>query len=197
MSAINIGGGRAGGVGISMFPSGALLSGRLNQWAGQIRSFEPVLQQIVREVVQPRIGQNFGGQTAAGENWAPLSENTPFMPYREAHNAAGSPPLDVTGRLKRVAQQQNIWAFDNRAGIAFVRDMPGAEYGEAQQQGFYNQGLQGGMGQVPARPFIVVNDEDIERGANIFDNWVSENFNRTVGYVADGETVGSIVSGGA
>lgn len=191
MSALNIGGGRAGG--ISMFPSGSALASSLTRWSGDIRSFEPVLRRIVKEVVKPRIEENFIKETEAGDKkWDKLAEITPFIGYRQMHNAADNPILDVTGKLKRVALQDNIWTFDNRAGVAFVRDLPGAEYGRAQQHGAPNYGLSGGLADIPARPFIIIRREDIDRAEEIVKAWVAENFTKRV---AGGVTVGSLVGG--
>ena len=192
---LNIGGGRSGGFGITMLPGGGLLAGQLKQFAGEVKSFRPILEEIRNEVVIPAIRENFATESGAGETWAKLAPDTEFMPYRAERGAGDNPILDVTGKLKRVAAQKNIWLFDGQAGTMFVKQLPGAEYGEIQQQGGPNYGLKGDLSNIPPRPFIIINQQHVEKAEEIFSNWVSEKFNKVVGYVAEGRTVGSIVSG--
>lgn len=162
-----------------MLPSAAELQGAFNQSIGEIRGFEASktsgpLQRSVDEVIRPAIRSSFASQAEAGVvNWTPLAEQTPFMPYRQMHNAAGNPILDVTGKLKRVAQQKNIWQFDGTRGVAFVPSVP-VHYAEVHQHGANNYGLKGGLRPIPARPFISVTDTHIAEMEIIFGEWMMD-----------------------
>jgi phage gpG-like protein len=176
-------GGASRGFGVFMFPSANFLQGALNSWSGEMRSFREPLNQSVREVVIPRVRDNFASESEAGNPWVPLAEATPFMPYRVAHGMEGRSDsiLKVTGRLQRAVTSVGIWRFDGIGGMAFVSEIGSAPYAEVHQQGAVNRGLKGGLSNIPARPFLSVNQEDVDRMETIFQDWVSDSFGKTVG----------------
>lgn len=161
----------------------------LNRWSGDIRSVKPQLERAVDEVIRPRIRLNFANQEAAGNAWEPLSSETKFWSYRASRNAGGNPTLDVTGKLKRVAQQKNVWDFrgSGQAGAVYASMPASAFYGTYHQMGFYNQ--KAGR-DVPAREFIIINEADVRKISDMFDNWVAESFGKTIGRKGERITVG-------
>lgn len=168
----------------------------LNRWSGDIRSVKPQLERAVDEIIRPRIRLNFANQEAAGNEWESLSESTPFWSYRASRNAGGNPTLDVTGNLKRTATQKNVWDFrgSGQGGIVYASMPSNAFYGTYHQAGFYNQRVNK---DVPAREFIIINEADVRKIADMFDSWVAESFDKTIGRKGERITVGESVNVGA
>lgn len=159
----------------------------LSRYAGDIRSVKPALEKAVEEVIRPSIWLSFENQEeTGGSGWEDMEQQTPFWPYRNPKHPWYSggkqygPLLDVTGKLRRVTQQKNIWTFDGQAGTAIVHDLPGAEYGRWQDIGFYNFLANR---DVPARPFMTIGEQEIKDIEMIFMDYINMRFANVVGKV--------------
>jgi phage gpG-like protein len=185
-------------------PSLGILARDVNKLGMDIRSFKEPLKRAIREVMIPSFRQNFDQEGRPA--WEPMSEAT--MMIREREGTSG-PLLNKTGKLKRVAQQQNIWTVTPES--ASIRDLPAnVWYGKMHQEGFGGMGrrvkaelkrgvslgeatrraaekldreiLSGsghttsGRGAInlPARPFIVFQEEDMDAVYEVFQRWLEE-----------------------
>ncbi len=158
----------------------ALLARQLTNFAGDLRSVRPALERAVDEVVIPRIQLNIEEDTAAGEDWADIRDITFNMPYRRNHHSNQfGPLLEVGGTLRNAVTAKERWTFTgsgDEAG-AFASYPPFVPYAQAQQEGFTSP-ITGGP--VPARPYAVINEQDQDDIEQIFDDWIAEQFGKTV-----------------
>ena len=119
-------------------------------------SFEEPLTRAVERVVAPSIAQNFevGGRPA----WAPLEAGT-------LDQTTGGSVLIRTGLLRDTASDPQTFTIDGES--ARIEDLGAAWYGEIHDNG-------DGFGVIPARPFLLFQEEDIDAIAEIFEEWVQE-----------------------
>jgi phage gpG-like protein len=168
-------------------PSVGISARKLDKLGIDIRSFREPLKRSIREVMVPSIRQNFdsGGRPA----WVPLHDFTVKKKKGDAR------PLIRTGSLRRVATQMNIWTIDTEK--AMVTDLPQSVwYGKVHQAGYEgNAGGastkqlvntatgaiieiedegEAGSGAIPARPFIVMQNEDVNNIDRVFTDWLGE-----------------------
>lgn len=188
-------GGVAGNAGfsITMLPNAAHLAGNITRFAGDIRSVEEPLKKARDEVLIPRIRDNFADETAAGTPWRDWSENTPFMPYHTSFGPANS-ILDVTGTLFREATSPGIWTIRNQEGEAYVSgsSFQRAPYARFMQEGAPNNtSPHGNPAPIPPRPFIIINDKDLDDIDTIFKDWLEDRFTKRVA----GGMVGGLAGG--
>jgi phage gpG-like protein len=155
-------------------PSPAILAAGYFDFGISLRSYREPLKRSVQKVVAPSIKHNFevGGRPA----WLPLAEYTQEARAREGYGSA-RPILVRTGKLKRVAGQLNIWTIESDK--AFVSQLPGADYGIVHQGGGGAgafKGMAGDLisGEVPARPFLLIQDDDVDRIETVFLDWARE-----------------------
>jgi phage gpG-like protein len=172
---------------MSFEPSIGISAKKLDKLGLDIRSFREPLRRSVKQVMAPSIRMNFdvGGRPP----WEPLQQNTI---NRKKGNAS---ILIRTGALRRVAGQLNIWTITNN--MALVADLPQSVwYGKVHQAGFgggatkqvvrvkniatglYTEfeesNAEGGSGAIPARPFIVLQPEDVTKIEMVFAEWLDE-----------------------
>lgn len=149
-------------------PSIAVAAGRIDRMQGAIDSFREPLKRAVKEIIAPSIRKNFdvGGRPS----WEPLTE---FTIQRRAEDGYGAGPiLERTGRLRHQASQPSIWRYTDTS--AAILDLPSSIwYGKLHQSGFTDS-LRGT--EVPARPFIMLQDEDIRGVEKLFAEWIEERF---------------------
>lgn len=139
-----------------------ILAGELEDFATYgIRSFREPLTKSVREVVIPSIRKNFAAE--GRPLWAPLAPATVID-----RKGASGPILDRTGRLLKVATQFNIWSYTRDSATITGIDSR-VKYGK------YHQG---GTRKMPARPFVVLQDEDEEQIERIFYVWLDARMRR-------------------
>jgi phage gpG-like protein len=139
-----------------------------------------------------------------------MAEATEMLREREG---TSGPLLNRSGKLRRVAQQQNIWTVTQES--ASIRDLPQKVwYGKVHQEGMGGMGRRikqeiaraskqgirlspgqaaaaaqrsldkdllsgkaGGGGSavnIPARPFIAFQDEDMDAVYQVFQDWLEE-----------------------
>lgn len=177
-------------------PSIGIAAARVNDLAGKIKSFREPLLISIREVMVPSIRRNFdqGGRPA----WEPLSSST--LKIRKYYGIDSSKILVRSGALRRVASQINIWTVT--ATTAMILDLPQKVwYGKIQQAGassadighllakhgnlsaalqakaadlktIKDAGGEGEAGAIPAREFILFQEEDIEAIHAVFGAWL-------------------------
>jgi len=188
-------------------PSIGILARDVDKLGIDIRSFREPLTRAIKQVMIPSFRQNF--EEEGRPAWEPLSEATEMLREREG---TSGPILRRSGKLKRVAQQLNIWSITTES--ATIRDLPPRVwYGKVHQAGVGGMGRQvkaeiakaakrgerispgeagkramkqldkkllagsGGRGSsvnIPARPFIVFQDEDMDGVYEVFQRWLEE-----------------------
>lgn len=161
---------QAGGLGftVTMIPTAAILVRDFDKLGLDIRSFRVPLERSVREVLAPSLRRNFdvGGRPNA---WAELSGYTILQ--REQQGYEPFAPLVRTGRLQRVAGQLNLWTINGPAGEAYISSLPQrAWYGAIQHMGFVG----GNDAVTPARPWALIQAEDIDGVEEVFETWLDE-----------------------
>jgi phage gpG-like protein len=126
--------------------------------AGSIKSFKEPLEDSIREVASPSIGTNFdvGGRPP----WEPLEAQS------IERGANESRPLIRSGQLMQVAQQLNIWTTTRTE--TSVQGLPGRVY--------YGEIHEGGSDFIPARPFMMLQEEDADKIREVFARWIERRF---------------------
>lgn len=146
--------GTRGGTNASWHPSLAILAADVDKLGADIRSFRVPLKKSIQEVVAPSVSKNFdvGGRPA----WEPLSDTT-------IDRWGPHPILNLTGKLKRVSRQLNIWTITRTDAYVSGLDsrIPYAKYHQV------------GTQFIPARVFFMLQTDDMDKIAEIFDEWVS------------------------
>jgi phage gpG-like protein len=125
-----------------------------------IRSMREPLKRSIQQVIAPSFGQNFVSM-GRPEGWQQLSDATLMNKTRYNY------PDDIlvrTGLLRKTIQQLNIWTISRTE--ATIQGLPDKiAYGVYHQTGTTN---------MPARPFAVLQDEDIDKIQEIFADWMLE-----------------------
>lgn len=156
------------GIEFEFRPSIGLSARRVDTFGLQIKSFREPLKRSIQQVLAPSFRKNFeaGGRPT---KWQPLAEPTVQL------RGSAHPVLVRTGLLKQTIQQFNIWTVDRTK--AALLDLPQKIwYGKIHQAG-YGYGGRGGQVRaagIPARPFVMVQDEDYEAIDRVFDRWFAE-----------------------
>lgn len=161
-------------------PSVGILARKVEKFGLDIRSFREPLRRAVQRVIIPSIRTNFdsGGRPA----WPELAAGT------ISQKNGNSSPLIRTGALRRTMGYLNIWNIDSEK--AMITDLPQSVwYGKVHQAGhggvtttFVRNVSSGAMtaitegaeGGIPARPFVMVQPEDIDNIERVFDEWLAE-----------------------
>jgi phage gpG-like protein len=157
-----------------------------------IRSFREPLKRSIQQVIAPSIGQNFVSH-GRPEAWHPYAEATINMKANDPKNKFG--PDDIlrrSGLLWKTMQQFNIWTVTTTQ--AAILQLPEKIwYGALHQAGFGISAADvtpskgaflspdelrnlGGAGtiNIPARPFVMFQTQDIDRIQEVFANWLQE-----------------------
>ncbi len=116
------------------------------------------LKKSVKDVVIPSIKNNF---TSGGRpTWSPLAA---YTVEKKGHGT----PLREDGGLRRNAGFLKSWTIvDGEAGMDGMED-----YAGYQNVGFYNVQFNT---DVPARPFALFQEQDVEDIIEVFDEWIEE-----------------------
>ncbi len=167
-------------------PSMGIMARKVDKLGLDIRSFKEPLKRSIRQVMIPSIAQNFtvGGRPP----WYPLEDST-------VNKKGSEKPLVTTGKLARNMTYMSIWHIDREK--AFIADLPQRIwYGKVHQAGArFNipaTGFKivhvsylgttlgrpdkggGNVGEIPARPFVTVQQQDIEEIERVFELWLNE-----------------------
>lgn len=159
-----LGGNAPGGVGfsVSIVPTPFLLVRDFENLGVDVRSYREPLRRSVKQVLSPSIRTNF--EVGGRPTWEPLAQATQERKVME--NARSFMPLIRTGSLQRVAGQLNLWTITREA--ASIEQLPQRVwYGAVHQSG--DEGSN-----IPARPWAVIQEEDMNEVEEIFFLWIEE-----------------------
>jgi len=161
-------------------PSIGIMARKYDKLGASIKSFRVPLKRAVQEVVIPSIQVNF--HKSGRPRWPDLAEST----WRQ--KGSGEKALIRTGALMRRMAQVGIWQIDTEK--AMITHMPedvwyGAlhQAGHGTYEGFFDPVKRatvniGGEGALPARPFVMLQSEDLPKIDLIFVEWVNERVQR-------------------
>jgi phage gpG-like protein len=165
-----------------------------------IRSFRVPLTRAIQKVIAPSFGENFvaGGRP---DSWEALSEETISRKRRLGYDDT---ILVRTGLLQRTIQQLNIWSMSTtNATIKGLPDKIGYGvvhqdgYSSGGSFGAFKSSMQKsdpgismheilsavqakgasasvGVAEIPARPFVVLQEEDYPKVDRVFADWMDE-----------------------
>lgn len=173
-------------------PSVGILARKVDKLGLDIRSFREPLKRVVKQVMIPSIRKNF--DSGGRPEWEELSLGT------VEQKGGDDRPLIRTGALRRQMGYINTWTIDREK--AMIVDLPQKVwYGKVHQAGgsfsFRTSGASqnlaaiksalsfsskfsgtessfGGSGEIPARPFVVVQEEDLVKMDRVFNEWLGE-----------------------
>jgi phage gpG-like protein len=158
----------------------------MTSFSGSLRSVEEPFKIAIEDVIVPRVQMNIDEKTEAGtNNWEPLNRYTHQFPYRREYGP-GAGALEVTGALYSAITVKERWkivgqGINAAAHATYPSFLP---YAAPHEYGFVSP-ITGGW--VPARPYFIINEQDISDIETIFLDWMNGQFGKTV---ATGEVVG-------
>lgn len=151
---------------LTFTPSLRIVAARIDKLGLDIRSFRVPLKRCVKDVIIPSIQQNF--EVGGRPTWAPYADVT-----TEIHQEMGEDLGDMlvkSGKLKQTMSYQNLWTITKDE--ASLDDLPpNVWYGKIHQAGY---GGKGGKGSIPARPFVMLQEDDEQKIVDVFDKWLVE-----------------------
>jgi phage gpG-like protein len=166
-------------------PSIGIVAKNVAKLGLDIRSFREPLKRVIQQVMAPSFKANFDAE-GRPDPWEPLSDAT--LEIMSNMNVQSQGILNRTGRLKRTIQQFNIWTVTTTA--ASIQSLPQSIwYGYLHQGGATIDTSRGGgqIGQVvhgvkvvgdtidlPARPFVMIQDQDYDGIEKVFSKWFDE-----------------------
>lgn len=154
------------------FPKPEIIATYFDDLGIYVRSYREPLTRAVKKVVIPSIQENFtsGGRP---ETWAPLAEVT--WKKRERKSQFDG-PLIAKKRLQAQAKMFTAWTINKEEATtkSFSNFNGGkAWYGDLHQEGFIT-----GNAEIPARPFMMIQEEDILDIEIVFYEWLGEQTKR-------------------
>lgn len=151
-------------IGQDFWPQVEIIQNDMNRLGNVFKDFRVPLNKSLREVIIPSIQQNF---LAEGRPpWEPLTAGT------IENRGSSHPILRVTGLLRRRATQLNMWVID-KTELRPLAIGPLVSYGMF---------IQGGTRFMPARPYVLLQDEDVSKIEQIFDDWIVEQVREVGGF---------------
>lgn len=177
-------------------PSVGIIARDIDKLGIDIRSFREPLKRAVQQVVIPSIQQNF--ESEGRPAWEPYASST--VEVREKLGQPVGDLLNKTGALKRTMGYLNLWTIN--ANAAILLDIP-LWYGKIQHEGNdtsmasavktkggaqafadlqnrirrsmqTGQAMGSSAGAIPARPFVMVQAEDVVAINEVFALWLQE-----------------------
>jgi phage gpG-like protein len=145
--------------GFEFKPSLGIVAKRMSVLAAELEDLHEPLTRAISQVMTVSILENFvsGGRPS----WEPLAPTTLSRREREG---TGDMILVQTSSLADVASSESVWSVGKTS--ATIKDLP--------EKVWYGKVHQGGSGEIPARPFAVFQDEDIDAIEIIFAEWIEE-----------------------
>lgn len=125
-----------------------------------IRSMREPLKRSIQKIIAPSFAENFAAQ-GRPEGWQELSSATLLNKARYNYP---DQILVRTGLLKKTIQQLNIWTISRTE--ATIQALP--------DKVAYGSLLQSGTRNMPARPFAVLQDSDLDKIQEVFADWMLE-----------------------
>jgi phage gpG-like protein len=162
---------------IDFEPSVGIMARKIEKFGADIRSFRVPLTRAVREVMIPSIQMNF--MKSGRPRWADLSEAT----WKQKSGKI----LVESGKLQQGMKSFGLWHIDTEK--ALIPSLPQSIwYGNLHQAGYgsaemfhdpvTNETVNVGGSGAPARPFVVIQEEDGVKIDEIFNLWVGERIAR-------------------
>lgn len=186
---------------LTFSPSVGIIARDIDKLGMDIRSFREPLKRAVQKVIIPSILQNF--EEEGRPSWSPYSPAT--IEIRENMGDPVNKLLNKTGALETQMSRYNIWTVNNNAAI--LLDIP-LWYGNLQQSGYGNSmgasikktgsaaksfkdlnarlratiksggTVRSADFNIPARPFVMLQEEDLPAIENVFAEWLQERVDR-------------------
>lgn len=189
---------------ITFEPTLGITARRIDKLGMDIRSFREPLRRSIKEVVAPSIVKNF--DSSGRPTWEPFAEATPTIQERiQGYNS--HPLLIRSGLLRSTMGQLNIWTINTDSAI--LTGVPESIwYAKVQQAGYSGSGKKrgpkgknlqekkaqlkslvgsagttnAGANPIPARPFVMLQEEDVKNIGRVFEKWLGERIDRTWGH---------------
>ena len=188
---------------LTFSPSVGIIARDIDKLGMDIRSFREPLKRAVQQVIIPSIQRNFDEEGRPA--WAPYAEAT--IDIREKMGEPVGNLLDKTGALRQVMSHVNIWTINNNAAILLDLPQ-NVWYGKVHQGGYgstmggrikktgsagaaFNSlqksianaiktgtTIRTGDFTIPARPFIMIQEEDVPNIQRVFEEWLEERIER-------------------
>jgi phage gpG-like protein len=192
--------GRRLGIDIDIHPSPVILAAELTAISVEFKDYREPLTNSIKNVMMPSIRKNFdvGGRPS----WAPLSAATLSRRAYEGSGITGR-ILSRTAALRRRAASFGVWKVNNdEAHVGSLGSGGGGvPWAKLHQEGFEGSGgpigrivrrgvpqlpsatlragdevVEGYAGDIPARPFLVIQPEDEDKIAREFHKWTAVAF---------------------
>lgn len=192
-SRITLGSGVHADSGLMMFdfrPSVGIVAKELYDYAGEFSSFAAPLRKCVQEVMSPSIIKNFDAEGRPNA-WEPLSPDTVARKQargadlRILHATRGARSLWYTAsRLARWKITPNYAVFNNMPPSKWYGALhqSGASASATKTSGTLEEriargiaegpGARFGSWELPARPFVMFQQEDLPKIEEVFDDWL-------------------------
>lgn len=171
-------------------PSIGILARDIDKLGLDIRSFREPLTRAIKQVMIPSIRKNFT-QGGRPEPWEPLADYTQELRYAQGYSPVG-PILVRSGSLMRNMGFLSMWTVTQN--FATIKDLPQRIwYGKVQQSGIggfaalvskHGGDIGKAISQVdehrsravniPARPFVLIQEGDANDIQKVFDVWLGE-----------------------
>ena len=181
---------------VSIEPRPGILADEIRTLGADIRSFRVPFERSIKEVLIPSFRTNF--DVEGRPKWAPLTRAT--MRWRKYK---GKPILEQTGLLKRTFATTQRWrkVWTIRPEEAFIdfgnlptdtnrlsgaslryyaqaleRGSTGSVGTQAEREAVSQLGATYGVdgGELPARPYLIIQDEDEDKIRDIFQEYVAD-----------------------
>jgi phage gpG-like protein len=182
-------------------PSVLITAGKIDRFAGAISSFKEPLTQAITEVMIPSFRANFA-ESGRPDKWEPLAEGTLDIRRRMGGDQSPLPLVKTGALMMAATSidpwkigdaaaiftdlPENVWygkihqgGYEGRSMKALARKMGGSNNAlnhiiKQQQIAMATGGTisGGGVPTIPARPFILFQDEDEDDITEIFIDWV-------------------------
>lgn len=139
-------------IGDGFYPSVQATVADINKLSRNLHNFTEPLTISLEEVIIPSIRENFNAE--GRPSWAQLAENT-VKARKSSH-----PILHVTGTLEDAVTSRSSWRVTpSEVSLASL----GVSYAAFHQ---------GGTSKMPARQFVAIQSEDVEKITEIFNVWL-------------------------
>jgi phage gpG-like protein len=148
-------------------PSIAITTAHIAALAEGLDDFKEPLKECIEKVVIPSIRANFdaGGRPT----WAPYAQSTLDF-HKMLGEAVSDAMLVKTGSLRDTMDSSSIWTITKEE--AYIADLPAEIWYGKVHQGGYGGGSNNGP--IPARPFVLLQDSDLEAIDDVFAKWLDK-----------------------
>jgi phage gpG-like protein len=168
---LQAGNSKEGLISVAIKPLPVIIAGQFGALAKGVRSYRVPLTKAIKEVVIPSIDQNFDWE-GRPDQWEPLSGDTEVRRAWYGYGASG-PILERSGKMRKAASAFARWVVTKDSAYAGGNWPGSAFYGPIQHSGFGTMTIQGGRW-LPARPFMMIQNDDVPKIEAVFALWLQE-----------------------